>query len=75
MQLSRPPVPAAQQVDVSVSCVGTGNSNCSGAPVPDPDFVLYHGRSVRIYDSDDAGVEHAASMDVEAGQHVLEIYD
>jgi len=66
-------VPGTRTIDIQVTCL-LSDSTCTGNPEPDPDFGLYHGRSVEFAESDTPFTESLRKT-VDAGQHVLEIYE
>jgi hypothetical protein len=66
-------VPGTRTIDIQVTCL-LSDSTCTGNPQPDPDFGLYHGRSVEFAESDTPFTESLRKT-VEAGQYVLEVYE
>jgi hypothetical protein len=66
-------VPSARPIDIQVSCPSS-DSACTGSPQPDPDFGLYHGRTVEFAESEAPFTERLQKT-VEAGDYVLEIYE
>lgn len=66
-------VPATRPIEVQVTCLHS-DSTCNGNPEPDPDFGLYHGRSVEFAESDTPFTETLRKT-VEAGDYVLEVYE
>ena len=66
-------VPSARVIDIRVTCVAS-DSSCVGLPQPDPDLVLSQGLDYQFSDGADAFTERLQTS-VQAGQHVLEIYD
>jgi hypothetical protein len=66
-------VPDARTIRITLSCP-SGDADCGGAPVPDPDFVVTRGQSRTEADLPTPRLEeldYAAA----AGEHVLEIYE
>jgi hypothetical protein len=66
-------VPGSRTVNIQVTCP-VGDASCSGQPTPDPDFVLYRGRTVEFAETLTPFVEEL-QKNVEAGDYVLEIYE
>jgi hypothetical protein len=66
-------MPATREIQVQVTCL-LSDSTCTGNPEPDPDFGLYHGRSVQFAESDTPFTETLRKT-VEAGDYVLEVYE
>lgn len=66
-------VPGARSIDIQVTCAPT-DPTCDGSPQPDPDFALYHGRSVEFAESATPFTERLQKT-VEAGEYVLETYE
>jgi hypothetical protein len=72
-RLLRFSVPAAQSIRIAVRCPTT-DATCTGAPQPDPDFVLWRAGQLAV--ADDAGsTTEQRDINVTAGDHVLEIYE
>jgi PKD repeat protein len=66
-------VPSARSIRITLTCAST-DADCTGAIVPDPDFVVSRGRSVTYAESSTPRFEqldYAAA----AGDHVLEVYE
>ena len=66
-------VPGSRTINIQVTCPVT-DASCAGQPAPDPDFVLYRGRTVEFAESETPFVEEL-QKNVEAGDYVLEIYE
>ncbi len=66
-------VPSTRAIEVQVTCL-LSDSTCTGNPEPDPDFGLYHGRTVQFAESDTPFTETLRKT-VEAGDYVLEVYE
>lgn len=72
-RLLRFSVPAAQSIRIAVRCPTT-DATCTGAPQPDPDFVLWRAGQLAV--ADDAGsTTEQRDINVTAGDYVLEIYE
>jgi hypothetical protein len=66
-------VPGTRTIDIQVTCL-LSDATCTGNPQPDPDFGLYHGRTVEFAESDTPFTESLRKT-VDAGEYVLEIYE
>jgi PKD repeat protein len=66
-------VPSARTIRISVSCA-SADADCTGAIVPDPDFVVSRALSVTYAESDTPRFEQL-DYPAAAGDHVLEIYE
>ena len=66
-------VPGARSIRINVSC-SLADGDCTGLPVPDPDFVLSRASEVTFAESDTPRVEQL-DYNATAGDYVLEVYD
>jgi len=66
-------VPSARVIDIRVTC-NVSDPTCVGLPEPDPDLVLSQGRDLQIIGIE-TGVTERLQTNVQAGEHVLEIYE
>jgi len=67
-------VPSARVIDIRVTCDATNDPTCAGWPQPDPDLVLSQGRDLQIVGIK-TGITERLQANVQAGEHVLEIYE
>jgi len=73
-RLLRFSVPSARAIDIRVTCNAVNDITCAGLPQPDPDLVLTQGRDLQIVGIE-TGITERLQTNVQAGEHVLEIYE
>jgi PKD repeat protein len=66
-------VPSARMIRIGVTCNLT-DTDCTGSPVPDPDFVVSRASDVTYAESDTPRLEQL-DFNATAGDYVLEVYD
>jgi hypothetical protein len=67
-------VPSARAIDIRVTCNANNDITCADLPQPDPDLVLTQGRDLQIVGIE-TGITEQLQVNVQAGEHVLEIYE
>jgi PKD repeat protein len=66
-------VPTARTIRITLNCPST-DADCTGAIVPDPDFVVWRARDVTYAETSTPRVEQL-DYPAAAGDHVLEVYE